>query len=76
MATQKAFAEAQELTYPLLSDPDGSAAARYGVLAGGFARRVTFVIDPEGRVRHVDREVDVARHGADLVRRIRDLRGD
>lgn len=74
--SQKAFAEAQELTYPLLSDPDGSVAARYGVLGRGIAQRVTFVVDPAGAVRLVDREVNVLEHGADLARKIRDLQKD
>ncbi len=76
VATQKRFAAANELPYPLLSDPDGSAARKFGVLAPGgrFARRVTFVVDPEGIVRHVDSSVDVVRHGADLADVIAGLR--
>ena len=77
MEAQKAFAKAQKLTYPLLSDPDGSAADRYGVLmTGRFARRVTFVVDPEGSLRHVDTGVRVATHGADLAARIRSLQDE
>jgi peroxiredoxin Q/BCP len=61
----------------LLSDPDGSVARKYGVLAEGrpMARRVTFVIDEKGILRHVDEKVDVASHGKDLVELIRKLGG-
>ena len=66
---QKAFHSAEELNFPLLSDPDGSVAAKYGVLMKDkpFTERVTFAIDPAGVLRAVDREVDVANHGAEVI---------
>jgi peroxiredoxin Q/BCP len=70
---QAQFAKEQELTFPLLSDPDGSAALKYGVHAGGFARRVTFIIDEKGNLRHVDTGVQVATHGDDLIERVYEL---
>jgi len=76
VAAQKAFAEGQKLEYPVLSDPDGSAAAKYQVLKGKYANRVTFVIDPEGVIRHVDRSVDVAAHGTELAEVLRKLKRD
>ena len=62
--------KAQELPFALLSDPDGSLATKYASLManGRMAARVTFVIDPEGVVRHVDRKVDVNSHGDDLLK--------
>ena len=74
VATQKAFAESQELSYPVLSDPDGSVAGKYQVLNGRYASRVTFVVDPEGVIRHVDRSVNVSAHGAELAEVLRKLR--
>jgi len=70
-----AFAEAQELNFLLVSDPDGSAARKYGVLGDGarWTGRVTFVIDDKGILRHVDREVSVKSHGEDLVLQVADL---
>ncbi len=63
-----AFGEAQKLGFSLLSDPDGSVARKFGVLGErGFAERVTFVVAPNGEIRHVDRKVDVTKHGADLT---------
>jgi peroxiredoxin Q/BCP len=77
VADQAAFHKAQELQFPLLSDPDGSVAAKYGALMEGrpYARRVSFVIDDAGVLRHVDDKVDVMQHGAQLVEVIRKLRG-
>ena len=69
------FAEEQELNFRLLSDPDGSAATKYGVFAGRFANRVTFVLDEKGVLRHIDQSVEVTTHGADLVEVVRKLQG-
>ena len=41
----------------------------------GWAERVTFVLAPDGRIELVDTAVDVSRHGADLVGRLRKLQG-
>jgi peroxiredoxin Q/BCP len=54
LETQTRFAESLSAPYPMLSDPEGVAARAYGVYQeAGHASRVTFVIDPEGRVREV-----------------------
>jgi len=53
----KEFAEKLKLTFPLLSDfANRKVAAAYGVLFPdrGFANRATFVIDPEGRIQHIE----------------------
>ena len=56
-----AFAQQNEVTFPLLSDMNGTAIREYGLLKeytiGGVkiasARRATFLIDKEGKVTHV-----------------------
>ena len=54
-----AFAKARGITYPLLADfhPKGAVGRLYGVYADdvGYHRRWTFVIDPEGRISHIQR---------------------
>lgn len=64
------FAESVGASFVLLSDPEKSAAAAYGVLAGGgqYARRWTFYIDAEGLIQHVDRNVVPETHGEDILR--------
>lgn len=63
--TQRAWAEKLGLNFPLLSDfPNREVAKAYGVLMPrrGAARRVTFIIDKEGIVRHrVTTALNVAR---------------
>lgn len=52
----RAFAEKLGLTFPLLCDTEKKVSRQYGVL--GFlrvAKRTTFVIDPAGVIRHIDR---------------------
>ena len=71
---QKAFVEQEGLTFPLLSDSDRKAADLYGVSRGSVARRVSFVIDERGIIRHVDADVRVSKHGKDLLERIREMR--
>jgi len=56
--TLKAFQEAQQLTFPLLSDFNKQAIRDYGVFnedmigLKGIAKRAVFVIDKDGVVRH------------------------
>ena len=54
-AALKAFAAAQRIDYPLLSDfwPHGEVSRRYGVFfpPRGFATRATFLVDRDGVVR-------------------------
>jgi len=77
VASQKQFHEQQKLNFPLLSDPDGSVAAKYGVLMAdkGYTARVTFLIDDKGVLRAIDDKVSVASHGKDLAGVVRGLRG-
>ena len=71
----KEFAESLKANFPILSDPEGKVAKAYGVLgvARFFAKRTTFYIDPDGVIRHIDRDVDVQTHGADVARQLGEL---
>lgn len=78
VAAQAAFAKAQKLDYLLLADPDAAATKAYGVLMGrrNFARRVTFVVDDKGVIRHVFKRVNVRGHGKQVSDIIKKLSGD
>lgn len=71
----RAFAESVGAGFTLLSDPGGRAARAYGVLGpgGGYAQRVTFVVDREGVIRDIDRNVSPSSHGSDITRMLRKL---
>ena len=64
----RGFAEKNEATFPILSDPSKQMAEAYGVLAvGGYARRWTYYIDAEGIVVKIDKNVDPRTAGEQLV---------
>jgi len=69
------FAASLGVALPVISDPEGVVGREYGVLAlGGFyARRWTFYIDVEGRVRAIDQDVSPETAGADMVRKLAEL---
>ena len=75
--SQAAFAKKERLNFSLLSDPDGSAAHKYAVARPGrpVARRVTFVIDDKGVLRHIAEKVDVRAHGDQLAEILKKLQG-
>jgi thioredoxin-dependent peroxiredoxin len=51
---QKAFAAKYGLAFPLIADSTKAVATKYGVLnPKGYARRVSFLIDPKGAVAEV-----------------------
>ena len=54
------FAAKIGATFPILSDPEKSTARAYGVLnfTRLFANRVTFVIDKDGVIQHIDKGSD------------------
>ena len=54
------FRESLKVPFPLLADPDGKVAQAYGVWGGSYAKRVTFVVDPAGKVTHVEHDQLVA----------------
>lgn len=63
------FAESMGAKLPVVSDPKGEVAQRFGVLglAGLFAKRWTFYIDSQGIVRAIDKQVDPSTAGRDIV---------
>jgi len=50
------WAKELNAAYPLLSDFMRKTAAAYGVLIPdrGIANRATFVVDPEGKIQHIE----------------------
>jgi peroxiredoxin Q/BCP len=66
--SHKAFAAHHKLPFHLVSDADGAIAKSFGVPNnGGFLGRQTFVIDKDGNVKKVYREVDVSKHAAEVL---------
>ncbi|MDE2617135.1 MAG: peroxiredoxin [Burkholderiales bacterium] len=76
-ASHATFAQKYKLPFPLLADEKGEVAARYGTLSDWlvykFAKRYTFVIDPQGRMAKAYRSVDTAKHSAEIVADLKQL---
>jgi peroxiredoxin Q/BCP len=50
-----------------LVDKNGSITKAYDVDGGGYAKRVTYIIDGEGKISHVDENVKTATHAQDIL---------
>ena len=71
LETVRKFAEANHANFPVLADPEGEIAERYGVrMLGGFASRWTFYIDSKGKITYIDKEVSPLSAGADVAKRL------
>jgi thioredoxin-dependent peroxiredoxin len=66
----KHFAEKFKFPYPLLSDPTRAMGVQYGAAEAGQkgnAKRVAYVIGPEGKVRNVFAKANTATFAADVL---------
>lgn len=61
------FKEKYGLPFTLLADKDGSITKAFDVDGGGYAKRVTYVIDGEGNIAHVDANVNTSTHAQDIL---------
>jgi thioredoxin-dependent peroxiredoxin len=76
--SHKKFCAKEGLNFKLLSDREGRVAKAYGSLTNlgivRFARRHTFIIDPAGKIARVYTSVDPARHSAEVLAGLDELR--
>lgn len=64
----KNFERKYSLNFPLLSDETKEVCKIYGVLNFlGFASRVTFIIDKEGKIAHIIEKVNVETHSKEVL---------
>jgi peroxiredoxin Q/BCP len=66
-ASHKQFKEKYGLPFKLLVDSDGAITKAYDVDGGGYAKRVTYIIDGEGKITHVDANVNTSSHAQDIL---------
>ena len=71
------FAEEQRLPFPLLSDTSGRVSESFGAYSNlgviKFAKRHTFLIDPDGRVAKVYLQVDAGKHAGEVLADLKSL---
>ncbi|EYF03438.1 Thiol peroxidase, Bcp-type [Chondromyces apiculatus DSM 436] len=67
--SHEAFARENKLPFSILSDPDQTWIAAFGVpMSLGVAKRVTFLIDPDGKVAKVYPDVDPGVHATQVLK--------
>ena len=78
-ASHAAFATRYSLPFPLLADTRAEVAQRYGALRNlgliKFAKRYTFLIDPESKIARVYLKVDTSRHSQEIIDDLKGLQG-
>ena len=71
-SSHKAFAEKYNLPFPLLADTEKEVAEKYGAkgtFTGIFvATRMTYIIDPQGKIAHRIDDVDTQNHTEQILR--------
>lgn len=75
-ASHRAFAGKYGLPFSLLADPERKIIEAYGVKmpAVGLAKRTTFLIDAQGILRKVMREIDTRNHDQQVLAELKALR--
>ncbi len=73
--SHKKFQEAEKFGFSLLADTEFAVSKIYSGIMERFnaSNRVTFIIDKAGYIRVIDDNVDVANHGADVVKFVEEL---
>jgi thioredoxin-dependent peroxiredoxin len=66
-SSHQAFAKKFNLPFPLLADIKGDIISAYDVDGGGYAKRVTYAIDQNGNIVHVDTSVKTDTHANDVL---------
>ncbi|MET0028354.1 MAG: peroxiredoxin [Candidatus Thiodiazotropha sp.] len=80
VSSHQEFANKYHLPFPLLSDAKGEVASRYGALFQigplRYAKRHSFIIDPQGRLAEIYRDVNPKRHSGEVIARLESLMGE
>ncbi|KYC40613.1 alkyl hydroperoxide reductase [Scytonema hofmannii PCC 7110] len=66
-ASHQAFTQKYNLNFPLLADTQKTLINAYDVDGGGYAKRVTYIIDGNGKIIHVDSSVNTSTHASDVL---------
>ncbi|HIK43277.1 MAG TPA: peroxiredoxin [Leptolyngbyaceae cyanobacterium M65_K2018_010] len=66
-ASHRMFKEKYGLPFTLVADPDGAITKAYDVDGGGYAKRVTYLINAAGVIDRVIDSVQTATHGTDIL---------
>ena len=65
--SHQAFKEKYGLPFTLVADPDGIITKAYDVDAGGYSKRVTYIINSDGIVDKVFESIKTETHAQDIL---------
>ncbi|MBI3545914.1 MAG: peroxiredoxin [Gammaproteobacteria bacterium] len=72
------FSKKYNLPFPLLADADGNVAKQYGALWSlvlvRFAKRQTFIVDPQGKIAKIYRDVKPQTHSGEVIEFLKALK--
>jgi len=72
--SQKKFVEEYNIPYLHLSDTQKDTCKKYsGTNIAGMAKRATFIIDKNGIIKNIFRDIDVKNHGKQIVESLKKL---
>jgi peroxiredoxin Q/BCP len=69
-ASHQMFKEKYGLPFQLVVDKDGAITKAYDVDGGSYSKRVTYIIDGEGKISFVDDKVNTATHAQDVLAKV------
>jgi peroxiredoxin Q/BCP len=70
------FTEKNKYTYPLLCDVDKKLITALGIKGGGGnAMRVTYIVDPQGKIAKVYEKVTPKGHADQVLKDVKELSG-
>ena len=68
--SHQAFTNKYNLNFPLLVDTNKSIITAYDVDGGGYAKRVTYIIDGNGKIIDVDAAVNTTTQASDVLAKL------
>ena len=70
------FTDKNSYTFPLLCDPDKKLISALGIASkSGFAMRVTYIVDKEGKIAKIFDPVKPAGHAQEVLKALKELSG-
>ena len=72
---QRKFVEEYKIPYLHLSDTTKSACKTYaGLNLAGLAKRSTFIVDKNGKIAKIFRDVEIEKHGQEIIASLQELK--
>ena len=72
-SSHRKFVEKYDLPFVLAADTSKEISKKYNVLGIGTAKRVTFIIDKEGKIAHIYPKVSPKEHANEVMGKIKEL---